>query len=58
MKEISVMHILKRHPLIAHDVFHMGGTKVVLLLMMPFCEKFLVSAMESIGYYEEKKTLS
>jgi hypothetical protein len=39
MNEILVMHILKGHPLITHDVFHMGATKEV-LLVMGFCEKF------------------
>jgi hypothetical protein len=33
------MHILKGHPLITHDVFHMGATKEV-LFVMGFCEKF------------------
>ncbi|WVZ74790.1 hypothetical protein U9M48_022926 [Paspalum notatum var. saurae] len=62
MKEIQVMNILKGHPnvvtLVAHDVFDMGRTKEA-LLVMEFCEKSLVSAMESrgSGYYEEKKAL-
>jgi AP2-associated kinase len=62
MKEIQVMNLLKGHPnvvtLVAHDVFDMGRTKEA-LLVMEFCEKSLVSAMESrgSGYYEEKKAL-
>uniref|UniRef100_A0A0D9VHQ6 non-specific serine/threonine protein kinase n=1 Tax=Leersia perrieri TaxID=77586 RepID=A0A0D9VHQ6_9ORYZ len=62
MKEIQVMNLLKGHPnvvtLVAHDVFDMGRTKEA-LLVMEFCEKSLVSAMESRGngYYEEKKAL-
>ncbi|AQK72202.1 Protein kinase superfamily protein [Zea mays] len=62
MKEIQVMNLLKGHPnvvtLVAHDVVDMGRTKEA-LLVMEFCEKSLVSAMESrgSGYYEEKKVL-
>ncbi|XP_062222898.1 uncharacterized protein LOC133921858 [Phragmites australis] len=62
MKEIQVMDLLKGHPnvvtLVSHDVFDMGRTKEA-LLVMEFCEKSLVSAMESrgSGYYEEKKAL-
>ena len=62
MKEIQVMNLLKGHTnvvtLVAHDVFDMGRTKEA-LLVMEFCEKSLVSAMESrgTGYYEEKKAL-
>ncbi|KAK3158341.1 hypothetical protein QOZ80_2AG0135870 [Eleusine coracana subsp. coracana] len=62
VKEIKVMDLLKGHPnvvtLVAHDVFDMGRTKEA-LLVMEFCEKSLVSAMESRGngYYEEKKAL-
>ncbi|KAM3241919.1 hypothetical protein ACQJBY_054566 [Aegilops geniculata] len=62
MKEIQVMNLLKGHAnvvtLVAHDVFDMGRTKEA-LLVMEFCEKSLVSAMESrgTGYYEEKKAL-
>jgi AP2-associated kinase len=62
MKEIQVMNLLKGHSnvvtLVAHDVFDMGRTKEA-LLVMEFCEKSLVSAMESrgTGYYEEKKAL-
>ncbi|XP_062219492.1 uncharacterized protein LOC133919197 [Phragmites australis] len=62
MKEIQVMDLLKGHPnvvtLVAHDVFDMGRTKEA-LLVMEFCEKSLVSAMESrgSGYYEEEKAL-
>jgi len=62
MKEIQVMNLLKGHPnvvtLVAHDVFDIGRTKEA-LLVMEFCEKSLVSAMESrgSGYYEEKKAL-
>lgn len=62
MKEIQVMNLLKGHPnvvtLVAHDVFDMGRTKEA-LLVMEFCEKSLVSAIESRGsdYYEEKKAL-
>ncbi|KAF8652970.1 hypothetical protein HU200_062402 [Digitaria exilis] len=61
-KEIQVMNLLKGHPnvvtLVAHDVFDMGRTNEA-LLVMEFCEKSLVSAMESrgSGYYEEKKAL-
>ncbi|TVU29467.1 hypothetical protein EJB05_21047 [Eragrostis curvula] len=61
-KEIKVMDLLKGHPnvvtLVAHDVFDMGRTKEA-LLVMEFCEKSLVSAMESRGngYYEERKAL-
>uniref|UniRef100_A0A453NYN0 non-specific serine/threonine protein kinase n=1 Tax=Aegilops tauschii subsp. strangulata TaxID=200361 RepID=A0A453NYN0_AEGTS len=60
--EIQVMNLLKGHAnvvtLVAHDVFDMGRTKEA-LLVMEFCEKSLVSAMESrgTGYYEEKKAL-
>ncbi|CAN6232261.1 unnamed protein product [Urochloa humidicola] len=63
MKEIQVMNLLKGHPnvvtLVAHDFFDMGRTKEA-LLVMEYCEKSLVSAMESrgSGYYEEKKALS
>ncbi|CAN6238490.1 unnamed protein product [Urochloa humidicola] len=62
MKEIQVMNLLKGHPnvvtLVAHDVFDMGRTKEA-LLVMEYCEKSLVSAMESrgSGYYEDKKVL-
>ncbi|KAL5207801.1 hypothetical protein ABZP36_032236 [Zizania latifolia] len=62
MKEIQVMNLLKGHPnvvtLVAHDVFDMGRTKEA-LLVMEFCEKSLVSALESrgSGYYEEKEAL-
>ncbi|GJN21458.1 hypothetical protein PR202_gb08934 [Eleusine coracana subsp. coracana] len=62
MKEIKMMDLLKGHPnvvtLVAHDVFDMGRTKEA-LLVMEFCEKSLVSAMErrGSGYYEEKKAL-
>ncbi|KAG8071248.1 hypothetical protein GUJ93_ZPchr0006g42592 [Zizania palustris] len=44
--------------LVAHDIFDMGRTKEA-LLVMEFCEKSLVSAMESrgSGYYEEQKAL-
>jgi AP2-associated kinase len=62
MKEIKVMGLLKGHPnvvtLVAHDVFDMGRTKAA-LLVMEFCKKSLVCAMESRGngYYEEKKAL-
>lgn len=61
-KEIQVMNLLKGHPnvvtLVAHDVFDMGRTNEA-LLVMEFCEKSLVSAIDSrgSGYYEEKKAL-
>ncbi|VAI57895.1 unnamed protein product [Triticum turgidum subsp. durum] len=61
-KEIQVMNLLKGHAnvvtLVAHDVFDMGRTKDA-LLVMEFCEKSLVSVIESrgTGYYEEKKAL-
>jgi hypothetical protein len=62
MKEIKVIGLIKGHlnvvTLVAHDVFDMGRTKEA-LLVMDFCEKSMVSAMESRGngYYEEKAHL-
>jgi AP2-associated kinase len=62
MKEIKVIGLIKGHlnvvTLVAHDVFDMGRTKEA-LLVMDFCERSLVSAMESRGngYYEEKALL-
>ncbi|GAV78255.1 Pkinase domain-containing protein [Cephalotus follicularis] len=63
MKEISVMKSLKGHPnvvtLYAHTILDMGRTKEA-LLVMEFCEKSLVSVLESrgAGYFEEKQVLS
>ncbi|XP_030535009.1 AP2-associated protein kinase 1 [Rhodamnia argentea] len=62
MNEISVMKSLAGHPnvvaLHAHTVLDMGRTKEVLLLM-DFCEKSLVSVLESRGaaHFEEKQIL-
>ncbi|XP_052170498.1 uncharacterized protein LOC127786845 isoform X2 [Diospyros lotus] len=61
-KEISVMKSLKGHPnvvtLYAHAIFDMGRTKEA-LLVMEYCEKSLVSVLESkgSGYFEEKQVL-
>ncbi|XP_072969682.1 actin-regulating kinase PRK1-like isoform X2 [Typha angustifolia] len=60
MKEISVMKSLKGHPnvvtLVAHAILDMGRTKEA-LLVMEFCEKSLVTVLESrgAGYFEEKQ---
>ncbi|XP_068648721.1 uncharacterized protein [Aristolochia californica] len=62
-KEISVMKSLKEHPnvvtLHSHAIFDMGRTKEALLLM-EFCEKSLVTVLESrgAGFFEEKQILS
>ncbi|GAA0152834.1 non-receptor serine/threonine protein kinase [Lithospermum erythrorhizon] len=62
-KEISVMKSLKGHPnivtLLANSVFDMGRTKEA-ILVMEYCEKSLVSVLESRGaaYFEEKKILA
>lgn len=62
MKEISVLKLLKGHPnvvlLVAHSIFDMGRTKEA-LLVMEFCEKSLVTALENrgVGYFEEKQIL-
>ncbi|KAJ4711689.1 Protein kinase superfamily protein [Melia azedarach] len=62
MKEISVMKSLKGHPnivtLYAHTILDMGRTKEA-LLVMEFCDKSLVSAVESrgAGYFDEKQVL-
>ncbi|XXG64064.1 hypothetical protein AAC387_Pa05g2119 [Persea americana] len=61
-KEISVMKLLKGHPnvvaLQAQAIFDMGRMKEA-LLVMEFCEKSLVSVLESrgAGYFEEKQVL-
>lgn len=62
-KEISVMKSLKGHPnivtLLANSVFDMGRTKEA-ILVMEYCEKSLVSVLESRGtaYFDEKKILA
>ncbi|XP_028774360.1 AP2-associated protein kinase 1 isoform X2 [Neltuma alba] len=61
-KEISVMKSLKGHPnvvtLYAHAIFDMGRTKEA-FLVMEFCDKSLVSVLESrgAGYFDEKQVL-
>ncbi|PSS11978.1 Serine/threonine-protein kinase [Actinidia chinensis var. chinensis] len=61
-KEISVMKSLRGHPnvvpLYSHDIFDMGRTKEA-LLVMEYCEKSLVTVLESrgAGYFEEKQIL-
>ncbi|XP_062077495.1 uncharacterized protein LOC133782266 isoform X2 [Humulus lupulus] len=63
MKEISVMKALKGHPnivtLYAHTILDMGRTKEA-FLAMEFCEKSLVSVLESrgSGYFDEKQVLA
>lgn len=63
LKEINVMKSLKGHPnivtLCSHAILDMGRTKEA-LLVMEFCEKSLVSVLESrgAGYFEEKQVLS
>ncbi|KDP20398.1 hypothetical protein JCGZ_05281 [Jatropha curcas] len=63
LKEIDVMKSLKGHPnivtLYADAIFDMGRTKEA-LLVLEFCEKSLVSVLESrgAGYFEEKQVLS
>ncbi|KAK9282839.1 hypothetical protein L1049_011062 [Liquidambar formosana] len=62
-KEISVMKSLRGHPnvvtLYAHTILDMGRTKEA-LLVMEYCEKSLVSVLESrgAGYFEEKQVLA
>lgn len=61
-KEISVMKLLIGHPnvvtLHANAIYDMGRTKEA-FLVMEFCEKSLVSVLESRGggYFEEKQVL-
>jgi AP2-associated kinase len=61
-KEISVMKLLIGHPnvvkLHAHAIYDMGRTKEA-FLVMEFCEKSLVSVLESrgAGYFDEKQVL-
>lgn len=63
MKEISVMKSLRGHPnvvtLYSHTILDMGRTKEA-LLVMEFCEKSLVTVLESrgAGYFEETQVLS
>ncbi|KAJ4755069.1 Protein kinase superfamily protein [Rhynchospora pubera] len=61
MKEVSVMKSLKGHPnvvsLVGHTVLDLGRSREAMLLM-EFCEKSLVSVLETRGtnaYFEEKK---
>lgn len=62
-KEIAVMKSLKGHPNIvmlhAHAMYDMGRTKEA-LLAMEFCEKSLVSVLESrgSGYFDEAQVLT
>ncbi|KAL8144144.1 hypothetical protein V2J09_017176 [Rumex salicifolius] len=62
-KEISVMKSLRGHPnvvtLYSHTILDMGRTKEA-FLVMEFCEKSLVSVLESrgSGYFEEGQVLS
>ncbi|KAL5549697.1 hypothetical protein UlMin_004928 [Ulmus minor] len=62
-KEISVMKSLKGHPnvvtLCAHTILDMGRRKEA-LLVMEFCERSLVTVLESrgAGYFDEKQVLS
>ncbi|XP_020081129.1 AP2-associated protein kinase 1-like isoform X3 [Ananas comosus] len=61
-KEIKVMLLLKGHPnvvnLVAHTITDTGRMKEALLLM-EFCEKSLVNALEDRGgaYFEERQVL-
>ncbi|XP_020965265.1 probable serine/threonine-protein kinase DDB_G0280111 [Arachis ipaensis] len=61
-KEISVMKSLVGHPnvvtLHAHTIFDMGRTKEA-FLVMEYCEKSLVSVLESrgAGYFDENQVL-
>ncbi|KAG8391303.1 hypothetical protein BUALT_Bualt01G0173900 [Buddleja alternifolia] len=63
MKEVLVMKTLKGHPnvvtLHANAIFDMGRTKEAFLLM-EYCEKSLVSVLESrgAGFFEEKQVLT
>uniref|UniRef100_A0A0E0LZ65 Protein kinase domain-containing protein n=1 Tax=Oryza punctata TaxID=4537 RepID=A0A0E0LZ65_ORYPU len=60
-KEITVMRSLKGHPnvvaLVAHAVLDMGGRAREALLVMEFCEKSLVAALESrgTGHFDEQQ---
>ncbi|MCL7023491.1 hypothetical protein MKW94_024300 [Papaver nudicaule] len=62
MKEISVMKSLKGHPnvvsLQAQTILDMGRTKEA-LIVMEYCEKSLVSVLESrgAGFFDEKSVL-
>ena len=62
LKEVSVMKSLRGHPnvvtLYAHTIIDMGRTKEA-LLVMEFCEKSLVSVLESrgAGYFDENQVL-
>ncbi|KAF3787813.1 putative serine/threonine-protein kinase [Nymphaea thermarum] len=61
-KEIEVMKLLKGHPnvvtLYAHSILDFGRTKEA-FLVMEYCEKSLVSVLESkgAGFFEEKQIL-
>lgn len=61
-KEISVLKSLQGHPnvvmLCAHTILDMGRTKEA-LLVMEYCDKSLVSVLESrgAGFFEEKQIL-
>ncbi|XP_002512151.2 AP2-associated protein kinase 1 isoform X2 [Ricinus communis] len=63
LKEINVMKSFQGHPnivaLCAHAILDKGRTKEA-LLVMEFCEKSLVSVLDSrgAGYFEEKQVLS
>lgn len=60
-KEIMVMRSLKGHPnvvaLVAHAVLDTGGRAREALLVMEFCEKSLVAALESRGaaHFDEQQ---
>ncbi|KAL5201377.1 hypothetical protein ABZP36_035731 [Zizania latifolia] len=60
-KEITVMRSLKGHPnvvaLVAHAILDMGGRAKEAVLVMEFCEKSLVAALESrgAGYFDEQQ---
>lgn len=59
-KEITVMRSLKGHPnvvtLVAHEILDMGRAREA-MLVMEFCERSLVSALESrgAGYFDENQ---
>ncbi|KAF0909788.1 hypothetical protein E2562_000109 [Oryza meyeriana var. granulata] len=61
LKEIMVMRSLKGHPnvvaLVAHTILDMGGRAREALLVMEFCEKSLVAALESrgAGHFDEQQ---
>ncbi|CAM8886980.1 unnamed protein product [Rhodiola kirilowii] len=63
MKEIQVMKSLKGHPnvvtIYAHSIIDMGRAKEA-IVVMEYCEKSLVSVLESrgAGYFEEKQVLT